>query len=341
MAARLVSNPSVTVNGDIPMTQSKGQIGVAIRRGIAQLGAHPSVFQILEIHQPSQSRSVDVIVAICVGLPNQWMAQGQSPNGVRSIENATFTFPSNYPTHTPKVTLRNDFDRSLAHIQPSDPKEPVEPCLIEGDASELLHEQGLSVIVNQLVIWLENAAMEKLIDPQQGWEPIRRDNLENIIIADDDFLRGLVTQKRQYELLGFIYLNHVTDKSDQSLSLSHWYYGQVISRSLSTQERRNAFSIEPIDSHLVRGSSLALIVFPEIVAGEQLIVDRYLPEDVTDMASLRVRAKLYRCEKNLQFALAKLEAQIRSRNFRGGKIPCCHHSLRSSSVPINWTNLRH
>jgi Prokaryotic E2 family A len=304
------------------MTTPKAQIGVAIQRGIAQLAAHPSVFQVLEENPPpSKSQSVDVIVAIQVGLPNQWMAQGHSPNGVRSIETVTFAFPAKYPTHAPKVTLRDDFDRSLAHIQPGDPQAPIEPCLIMGDANELLHEQGLSAIVNQLVIWLENAAMGKLIDPQQGWEPIRRDSLENIIIADDDFLRSLVTQKRQYELIGFTYLRYGTGKSDKPLALSHWYYGQVSFGSLSAQERRDIFSIEPINSHLIRGSSLTLVVFPGVEAGEQPIIDRYLPEDVTDIASLKARAKLYQCDKNLQAALAKLEVNIRDRDFRGNRLP--------------------
>lgn len=79
------------------------------------------------------------------------MAKGISTNGVRAIEPVTFSFPYDYPISAPTVTLREGFDRSLAHVQPGLPDGPVIPCLIAGDLREFLHACGLLAIVDQLV----------------------------------------------------------------------------------------------------------------------------------------------------------------------------------------------
>jgi hypothetical protein len=42
--------------------------------------------------------------------------------------------------------------------------------LIAGDLNALLHANGLLAIVDQVVAWLERAALGTLIDPSQGWE---------------------------------------------------------------------------------------------------------------------------------------------------------------------------
>jgi pimeloyl-ACP methyl ester carboxylesterase len=134
------------------------------------------------------------------------MADGVSPNGVRSIEQVTFLFPAAYPLRAPLLTLRHDFDRALAHVQPGDPGDPPEPCIVDGRPSELLQQRGLFGIVDQLARWLENAALERLIDPEHGWEPVRRDSLDDVIVADAAHLRGLVTRQAGRAVLRFDYL---------------------------------------------------------------------------------------------------------------------------------------
>jgi hypothetical protein len=304
------------------MRDYETSIGAAINRGISQLAAHTSVAEVLKIHQNPDNQFVEVMVAIQLGLPNQWMAIGHSPNGVRSIENATFSFPLDFPTHAPTINVRHDFDRSIAHVQPGSPDEPIFPCLLNGDLDELLHEQGLWAIVNQLVIWLEKAALGELIDPSQGWEPIRRDSLEDIIVADSDNLRNLISTGRKYELLEFRYIRFAKQRSADSSSKSRWYYGQIGARPLKPKELQEVFYEWETGSQAIGGFSLALIVFPErLPSGELPLVDRYLPETVTNIVSLEERAELYDCKKNLKAALSALESKLRGRDFDGLKLP--------------------
>lgn len=57
----------------------------------------------------------------------------------------------------------------------------------------LRKETANFTVVFQLVEWLERAALLRLIDPTQGWEPVRRDHVSDVIIADAAWLRGLAT----------------------------------------------------------------------------------------------------------------------------------------------------
>ena len=304
------------------MREDEPQIGTAIHRGIAQLEAHPSIAEVLEIYQNTDRQFVEVIVAIKVGLPNQWLAIGCSPNGVRSVENATFSFPLDFPAHAPTISLRIDFNRSLAHVEPGSPDEPVFPCLLNGDLNELLHEQGLWAIINQLVIWLEKAALDELIDPNQGWEPIRRDSLEDIIVADSNYLRELVSNGQKYKLLGFRYLRFDKPHSVDFSSKSCIYYGQIDARLLKQKELKKVFYEWETPIQAIRGFSLALMVFPErLPSGELPLADRYLPETVTNIASLQERANLYGCTKSLKAALSVLESKLRGIHFAGRKLP--------------------
>jgi hypothetical protein len=55
-----------------------------------------------------------------------------------------------------------------------------------------MRSQGVSALVDQLSLWLERAARIQLIDPTQGWEPIRRDFVDDIMVADAGALRAMV-----------------------------------------------------------------------------------------------------------------------------------------------------
>ncbi|NJM20458.1 MAG: hypothetical protein HC907_17980 [Richelia sp. SM1_7_0] len=124
-------------------------INSEIQRGITLIRSHPSVNEILEVRLNTEDNSVDAVVAVQLGLPNKWMAEGKSPNGVSAIEAVTFSFPQSFPIHAPIVKLRADFDRSLAHVNPGSPEEAVLPCIYDGDINELLLFQGLLAIVDK------------------------------------------------------------------------------------------------------------------------------------------------------------------------------------------------
>jgi proteasome lid subunit RPN8/RPN11 len=292
-------------------------IKAEIQRGIASIADHPSVNEIIRVHLNTENNSVDAVVAVQLGLPNKWMAAGASPNGVFAVEGVTFSFSQSFPIHAPTVKLRADFDRSLAHVQPGSSREGVLPCIYDGDINELLHEQGLWAIVDQVVFWLEKAAMNQLIDRNQGWEPVRRDSLEDIIIADSDYLRSLVNSKKGYVFLEFGYLKINKLKSPNSLSKKHFIYGQVGTHPLKLTELDVLF-YEMMGTKSSHGRSIAVIVTPDkLPNGKLQIADRYSPENVTNVDSLRERAKKCGCYKNYERALSLLKQRLSLLNSKG------------------------
>jgi hypothetical protein len=277
-----------------------------IDRALRVIAAHPNVVSISNdvINSDTSTRQVDV--AIRLGLPNAWMADGHSPNGIRSIEPVTFLFPASFPLKAPTLRLRADFDRSVAHVRPGEPGDRPEPCIFEGNLTELQQQQGVAGIINQLVVWLENAALERLINPAQGWEPVRRDGLRGFIIADAAVLRGLVSRKAGYAAFGFEYWSFSIDSGGPGL------HGEI-DREQLTLNPKTTHTIfterQPVKGKDWRiGRSLALVSWPgRHASGELVIADRYQPETVTDVGSLFTRADEYGCGEPLRAGLRWLE----------------------------------
>ena len=292
-----------------------------IQRGITLIADHPSVNEILRVCLNTKNNSVDAVVAVQLGLPNKWMADGKSPNGVSAVEAVIFSFSQSFPIHAPTVKLRADFDRSLAHVEPALSGEAVLPCIYDDDINELLHAQGLWAIVDQVVSWLEKAAMNQLIDPNQGWEAVRRDSLEDIIVADSDYLRSLVYGNKNYILLAFGYLKINKPKSPNSLSKQHFIYGQVSTHPLKLKDLDILFC-EMMGTKSSHGRSLAVIVTPDKLSnGELQIADKYLPENVTNVGNLRERAKECGCYKNFERAFSLLHQRLNLLNSKGATFP--------------------
>ena len=276
-----------------------------IGRALRVIAAHPNVASVSEV-TASEDGGWQVEVDITVGLPNVWVADGQSPNGVRLIEQVTFLFPPTFPLKAPTVQLRSDFDRSVAHVRPGKPSGRPEPCLLDGNLTELLQHQGLVSILNQLVVWLENAALGHLIDPGQGWEAVRRDGLRDFIIADAGVLRSLVSRKEGYAAFGLEYLFFLTDTGEPTV------HGEIARERLTLNAKTTPEVFT--ERQLVKerewrtGHSLALVSWPgRNAAGEPLVASRYQPETVTDLGSLMARAEEYSCAGPLQAGLRWLE----------------------------------
>jgi hypothetical protein len=278
----------------------------SIARALRVITAHPSVVSISNdvINSDTGTRQVDV--AIRLGLPNAWMADGHSPNGIRSIEPITFIFPASFPLKAPTLRLRPDFDRSLAHVRPGEPGDRPEPCVFDGNLTELLQQQGLAGIINQLVVWLENAALERLINPAQGWEPARRDGLRDFIIADAAVLRGLVSRKAGYAAFGLEYLSFAVASGAPTL------HGEIERQRLTLNPKttHTVFTErQPVEGRDWRfGRSLAIVSWPgRGASGELVIADQYQPETVTNLGSLLARADEYGCGEPLRAGLRWLE----------------------------------
>ncbi len=281
---------------------ARAEIGYAVRRALALISEHPAVDAVGAVQSDETNGVVTVDVTFAVNLPSEWRQQGVSPSGVRLQEKLRFAFPSGFPLDPPEVSLRADFNRNLPHMQPwlADGR-PV-PCIYDGDPAELLHREGLAGLLNQAAVWLERAALGTLIDPDQGWEPVRRDSFLDALVADADFLRGLADRRGGRCFLKMEYLRW-TGVDDSPIT-----HGQIVSETVPV----NRGSIGDLFGEgvvagappLWRGKSLALIVWPgRQPSGELIVNDNYLPETVESAAGLKERAALYGCEGELDSGL--------------------------------------
>jgi hypothetical protein len=162
---------------------------IAIARALRLIRAHDAVVSV--VVEKETAGGVLATVEIKTELPSEWRAAGKSPSGVRKIEPVTFRFGPRYPIQPPDIRLRADFDHSHPHLQPGSADELPEPCLFAGSPRELLRLRGILGLVEQLADWLDKAATLDLIDPKQGWEPVRRDHIEDVIVSDGAWLKSL------------------------------------------------------------------------------------------------------------------------------------------------------
>lgn len=246
--------------------------------------------------------SVSVDIRFRLGLPIAWSSAGRSPNGVLAVEPVTFTFPPDYPFRSPQIELRREFDRCLAHVQPGPPSERPQPCVYDGLLGDLLAARGFGEILNQTLDWLEKAATGRLIDPAQGWEPVRRDTLSDIIVADAPALRAMVGRKPGHAWLGFDYL---VCGAPSAVDVA--YHGAVGTERVpfnpSTFPEKVAE--EAGTDSVRRGRSLALFLWPGCdPTGQPVIADKYRPETVSTWAELVERAGEYGCRTPLVDAFA-------------------------------------
>jgi hypothetical protein len=168
---------------------------VAFGRALRLIAAHNAVVGV-KPEPSSGAGDVRATVEIETQLPSEWRSADQSPSGVKRIEPISFRFGPRYPVYPPQIRLRADFDRSHPHIQPGSAEALPEPCLVAGSPRELLRSRGILGLVEQLASWLDKAAMVELIDSKQGWEPVRRDHVEDVLVAEGAWLKSLAAHER-------------------------------------------------------------------------------------------------------------------------------------------------
>lgn len=281
-------------------------IGAPLRRALALISNHPAVRKVGSPSCDHTSGAISIDVTFEVSLPNEWRQSGKSPSGVRLEEDVRFDFSSGFPMDPPRLSLRADFGRDFPHMQPwlTDGR-PV-PCIYDGDIAELLHQEGLAGILNQTVVWLERAALGTLIDPKQGWEPVRRDFFSDYLVADADGLCGLVNRDGGHRFFELVYLKSVTN--------GHvgFIHGHVSSEEirLSPGAAPRLFKEAQVngDSQLRWGKSLVLVVWSgKHPSGKLIVNDTYLPEEVESVADLKKRANMYGCANEFNSGLKRLK----------------------------------
>ena len=191
------------------------------------------------------------------------------------------------------------------------------PCIYDGYLAELMHHQGILGIVRQTAGWLQKAGDGSLIDPEQGWEPVRRDSFEDYFVADAQCLRSLVKGASDFQLRHFDYVRIV----DGEHAVSLYGHAQSPITSLSDQDLPDILDERPIPGRAGyhTGRSLALIVWPGTdSSGRPHQCATYAPETVFDLTTLRDRAALYRCQPGLDQGISHLRESVAKYSWLAG-----------------------
>ena len=291
-------------------------IGPKLRRALVLISEHPGVETVGAPWIDKASGVVTVDVTFTVNLPSEWRRQRESPSGVRFREEVRFMFPSGFPLDPPQLSLREDFVRNFPHMQPWLVDGRPVPCIYDGQLSELLHSEGLGGILNQTCLWLERAALGTLIDPEQGWEPVRRDSFDDVVVADSGDLQRLVDRRGGFRFLSLEYLRTVAGNGVEFVH-AHVSSKRVI---LSHKAIADVFAEVEIqrETRLHAGRSVVLTVWPgKQPSGKLIVCDSYLPETVNDIAELKRRASLYGCAREFNEGLNRLRRCLQGWRSKG------------------------
>lgn len=223
-----------------------------------------------------------VETAFAVSLPSKSIKAGVSFSGVKDREPVYFRFPGNYPRNAPTVRLRKDFPRNFPHIYPGSAGEFVAPCIYDGSLDDLLHQGlGLTQILYQVQDWLTKAASNSLINPNQGWEPIRYDSVGNFIIYEHSKLRELVTGKSGSN---FLFVDSITSES-----FAYYRLHDYIPKPLDERYASFVAQKDTKTDKFQRGVRPLLFCWPD----NGVEVPEYFPETVTNLGELIEKSKRY------------------------------------------------
>lgn len=275
--------------------------GLARRRGpldraVVLARAHSQVVS-TSFHAGGGRAAADLVFR--VNLASEFQRCGESRSGVRSTEPVRFHFPRDYPMQAPELSLRDDFSRNHPHMQPWLIDGRPVPCIYDGNLRELLHHEGFVGLLNQTAVWLDRAADGTLIDSEQGWEPVRRDSCDALLVADADALRDLTSHSGGYRFFRLSYFQ--SDRTDR------YIVGSISRRRLIWSNRT------PLGSVVSNGSqmSLALVVWPRPGPSCRAVTcDTYLPETVDSVGALRRRATEYHCLDEFDDGLVNLKWRL-------------------------------
>lgn len=273
---------------------------LSVVRALRQMATHPAV---TSLRVAETGAATHAVLQLNARLPSRWQAEGRSPNGVCAVEPVTVRFDANFPATAPRFFLRPDFDRSHPHLQPRPGGQLPEPCLAAVSTDELQRAQGVHGLVDQLALWLERAARVELIAPTQGWEPSRRDHVDDIIVADAEWLPTL--PKR--------------DAETRIFDATFTAFGQGAARAYGVAALKSTTPLrqtlmEDLAAHPRRTICIA-VWSGKLPSGQPFIAGQYEPENVTDVASLHARAHRLGCGLQLASSLQLLQSRLRAGRF--------------------------
>jgi len=268
---------------DNKKTKSEGGMPVppAIAQAVKELGTFPDI---VSVGEPALLRNGiwEVETVFLVPLPSKATETGISSAGVKEREPVYMYFPENYPRKAPRFLLRKDFPRTLPHINPGSKDSKVSPCIYDGSLDDLLHQGlGLTRIIDQIQEWLRKAASDSLIDRRQGWEPIRLDTVNDFIVYDKAKVHGLVSKAAGSSLLA---CDMFTVNAGSIFRILDYTSREIDARYLRAVTKKDV-----VDGEYAFGIRPVLCCWPD----ENVEVQAYFPETVTNLGELLEKSKLY------------------------------------------------
>ncbi|MDE0925057.1 ThiF family adenylyltransferase [Aurantimonas coralicida] len=290
-------------------------IPLAVHRALRVSAVHPAVRDVRLLDRPEDG-SVWAELDVEQDLPSTWRVAGVSPSGVRALETVAMRFPADFPRGSPRAFLRWDFDRAHPHLLPVPASLglPPQPCVVQAYPSELIQARGFSGYVDQLADWLDKAAMVELNNPRHGWEPVRRDHIDDELILDPDEIRRLAAPDGECAVVRTHYLRFGSSSGPVTMQVA-----------LHTEERvdpaKAGCGEEELTDRVRRGRGAALVVSAPDRDGVPFVVDVPVPENVATVEDLLRRAELFGCRAALEAKLAHVGMLLASGKFGAGPLP--------------------
>jgi len=279
-----------------------------------------------------------IIVAfdLSIDLPSKTKAAGITKTGVKSVEPILLGFPSEYPEQAPRVFLRSDFPENTPHFIPGSVDSLPSPCLVQEPMDEYHMSEGLPGVLNQLIIWMQKAAVNKLVDHDSGWEPTYRFASDYRVFLDAIALVKLADGQYGSHILEATYFETQGDTVSR--------YSNLVLHEGSYDFKARLEDMQNDEVLLKQGfnGSLAGVYWvPENISGEQETIRDHFPENIKDHEQLQVRvtemgAGTKNCIFDLVHAVSRVLAKAKSRAWRspGSTVPIPVFILVRRPFPI-------
>lgn len=262
-----------------------------IEDAISAFNLHPAVIEIVDVKALGDGAFI-IEAVFDTNLPSRWLKLGVTPDGVRSSENVEVYFPLGYPSKAPRFSLRPDFNPNLPHINPHSKGKRIPPCIMAGSNLELLYSEGIFGLIRQMAEWLKNAGRQSLINLAQGWEPMRRDHLEDHLFLEPESLLNS-KQFGRHQLFSSICLQMRPTGGSLCLAPKRWN-GAVV----QPQQFQKLFTIKALSEEAEERQSLVVVCWPSSTNdGLPVINDKYSPDTVETVADMKLRVDELGCTK--------------------------------------------
>lgn len=260
----------------------------AVARAIRIVRAHPAVRK-LRVTNDVLAELALLELDIEQQLPSAWRLAGESPSGVRAIETVTIELPLDFPKRPPRAYLRHDFSRLHPHLLPVPLSERPQPCVVHGYPGELIQVRGFEGYLDQLVDWLDKASMIELNSERHGWEPVRRDHLDDEIVVDSSQLRNMAGPSGDCAVVRTDFIEFDVGDGQRLIRIA-----LVLNDPLNLATA--GCILKKKDDRISIGRGVALIVGAPDIKGVPTVIDTPMPESVASVGDLIERARFYQCE---------------------------------------------